>query len=62
MRRVPTGDDFDEWSYPLHMMGYASTLPAEEDAHDPVVDLHNVVEEITGRAVAKPEPRRIGFI
>jgi len=51
----------DEYSYTLHMSGQATTLPVDEE-DDVVARLHAVVEEVTGKPVAKPEPRRIGFV
>lgn len=50
----------DEYHYPLHMTGYASTLPVD-DPHDPVKALHEVVAEVTRKPVPKPAVRRIGF-
>ena len=54
--------DFDEaYSYTLHMSGQASTLPVDEA--DAVIDaLHAIVKEVTGKAVEKSAPRRIGFV
>jgi len=52
----------DEYSYPLHQSGYASTLPVDKDENNVIDRLHDVVREITGMPVEKPTPRRIGFI
>ena len=54
-------NDSDEYSYPLHMTGQASTLP-KEDQEDIVERLHNVVEEVTGKPVKRPAARSIGFM
>jgi hypothetical protein len=51
----------DEYSYPLHTTGTASTLPAEYE-DDTIKRLHAVVKEITGKDVAVPEKRRMGFL
>ena len=52
--RIPTTADDIGYSYPLHMLGSISTLPAEEQ-NDAVAKLHQVVREVTG----KP---RMGFL
>lgn len=51
----------DEYSYTLHMTGYSSTLPAEEE-DDIVARLHAVVKEVTGKAVEQPVKARMGFV
>lgn len=51
----------DDWSYPLHMTGAASTLPPEAP-DDAVARLHAVVKEITGKAVEVPPKPRMGFL
>lgn len=51
----------DEYSYPLHLTGFASTLPAEEE-DDTISRLHDVVREITGRPVETPAKPRMGFL
>lgn len=51
----------DEYSYPLHMIGSISTLPAEEE-NQAVLDLRDVVEEVTGKPVEVPAKPRIGFL
>lgn len=56
----PTTTD-DEWSYVVHMMGTATTLPAEEE-DDAIARLHKVVEEVTGKPVEKPAKPRMGFV
>lgn len=43
------------------MMGYASCLPVEQ-GDDAVRQLHEVVQEITGRAVEQAEKPRMGFL
>ena len=58
---VVTGDEFDDYSYPLHMMGAASTLPVEQ-VDDVVRRLHEVVEEVTGKPVEPPKRNGMGFI
>lgn len=51
----------DEYSYPLHTTGTASTLgPEPED--EVIAQLHAVVKEVTGREVDKPVKPRIGFL
>lgn len=55
----------DEYSYPLHMTGTATTLYRDdpEEAGDKAVrDLHAVVEEVTGKPVDKPARARVGFM
>lgn len=60
MQRRPITLD-DEYSYPLHVTGTASTLPAE--AQDEVIaQLHAIVKEVTGQAVEVPEKPRMGFL
>lgn len=57
------GDDVqDEYSYPLHMSGQVSTLPADDDAEDIIRRLHQAVEDVTGKPVEQPAKRRIGFL
>lgn len=51
----------DEYSYPVHTTGTASTLPAEQE-DDVVARLHAVVKEITGKDVEVPPKARIGFL
>ena len=56
----------DEYSYPLHMAGTASTLPPEpeREGDEAVRRLHQCIEEITGkpaRPPALPKPR-MGFL
>jgi len=51
----------DEYNYPLHMTGTATTLPAEPQ-DDVVQRLHAVVMEVTGKAVPQQEKPRIGFL
>lgn len=60
MQRRPITLD-DEYSYPLHMSGSASTLPA--DSPDEVIArLHEVVREVTGQEVEQPAKPRMGFL
>lgn len=51
----------DEFSYPLHMSGAASPLPAEQQ-DDTIARLHAVIKEITGKDVEKPIKPRMGFL
>lgn len=51
----------DEYSYPLHASGSASTLPPANE-NDVVARLHAVVKEITGKEVPQQEKPRIGFL
>lgn len=52
----------DDWYYATPwMMGYASCLPVEQ-GDDAVRQLHEVVQEITGRAVEQAEKPRMGFL
>lgn len=52
----------DEYDYPIHMMGYASTLPADRDDDDVIARLREVVKEVTGKAVEDVPKPRIGFL
>lgn len=51
------------WDYeaPERVTGYVSTLPVD-GGRDYGAELRAVVEEVTGRSVEAPEPRRIGFV
>lgn len=50
-----------EYSYPLHVTGMASTLPAKPE--DEVIrQLHQAVKDVTGKDVEKPVKQRIGFL
>lgn len=52
----------DEFSYPLHASGAASTLPTEHE-RDIGAELRAVYKEVTGKdAPAPPEKARIGFL
>lgn len=51
----------DEYAYPLHMTGCATTLP-EEPQDDVIAQLHAVVKEVTGRDVEQPPKPRMGFL
>lgn len=51
----------DEYAYPLHMTGQATTLPVEPE--DEVIKrLHEIVKEVTGIDIQRPEKPRIGFL
>lgn len=56
----------DECSYCLHLTGYASTLPVDDDESEAdarVRRMHEVIAEVTGRSVqAVPVGRPIGFL
>lgn len=57
--KIITSDD--EYSYPLHMQGAASTL--SDEGEDEVIKwLHRAVKDVTGVEVKKPEKPRIGFL
>lgn len=51
----------DEYSYPLHSNGSASTLP-RADERDFGAELRAVVKEVTGEDVPEPTKPRIGFL
>lgn len=51
----------DQYTYPMHMTGQATTLPVEQE-DDVINRLHEVVKEITGIEVVKAEKPRIGFL
>lgn len=56
------GREIEEDSYPLHMTGCATTLPAEEE-RDVVAELYEIVAEVTGKPTQeKGQKRRIGFL
>lgn len=57
------GDDWsDNWNYaPTVPWGQGSGSGSIEEERTIVDDLHDVVREVTGRPVEKPEPRKIGF-
>jgi len=64
MSVLQVGDHPDDVGYaPYGQLGAAHSVspepPADED--ESVRALRKVVEEITGKAIAEPEPRRIGF-
>lgn len=54
---------WDEWWYesPAFFSGFVSTLPTDSE-RDPVQELRKVVEEVTGKPLESPPPKRIGFI
>lgn len=56
-----TNDEDAEYSYPLHLQGACSTLPAAE-VNDTIAKLHAVIKEITGKDVEVPVKARIGFL
>ncbi len=51
----------DEYSFPLYMLGSASTLPvpAEDDV---IARLHQAVKDVTGKDVETPPKPRMGFL
>ena len=51
----------DEYSYTLHMMGTASTLPVESE-RDFGAELRAVLKEVTGQDVPEPSRPRMGFL
>lgn len=52
----------DEWSYPLHYSGSASTLPTEHE-RDIGAELRAVYKEVTGKEAPQPPQKpRIGFL
>lgn len=53
--------DEESYSYPLHLSGSVSTLPAEEDPDEIIKRLHAVVREVTGKDVEQTEKPRMGF-
>ena len=57
---VPILSD-DEWSYALHMQGYASTLGVDEP-NEAVRLLRQCVKDVTGLDVVDPPKPRIGFL
>lgn len=61
MEKVVATVDEEFTPYPLHLTGYASTLPADE-ANDVVARLHAVVREVTGKEVETPPKARMGFL
>ncbi len=60
MQRRPITLD-DEYSYPLHVTGTASTLPPEAES-EAIALLHAAVKEVTGRDVEPPQKPRMGFL
>lgn len=56
-----TYSDSELDSQPMSGSGYAGTLPV--DAEDDVIQrLHKAVKDVTGKAVDKPAPQRMGFL
>lgn len=51
----------DEYSYPLHMQGSVSTLPASRE-DDVIEQLHQSVKDVTGKEVEVPAKPRMGFL
>lgn len=51
----------DEYSYPLHTTGQASTLPWDAP-RDYGAELRAVLREVTGEEVPEPAKARIGFL
>jgi len=65
MSILQVGDHPDDVGYaPYGQLGAAHSVSAEPQTDDDeaVRALRKVVEEITGKEIAEPEPRRIGFI
>lgn len=63
MKKIePARADTDDYHYPLHMLGTATTLPDAEQVDEIVRRLHEVVREVTGREVVRPAKPRMGFI
>lgn len=58
--KTPSADQ-DDYSYPLHLQGSASTLPAPVE-DDVIARLHAVVKEVTGKDVARTEKPKMGFL
>lgn len=54
----------DDYSYPLFMVGHASTLPPEQEAEAErrVRELRELIYEITGIPAEQPAKPRIGFL
>ena len=51
----------DEYSYPVHTSGHASTLPAEP-GDETIARLHQAVFDVTGQRPEQPAKPRIGFL
>lgn len=51
----------DEYSYPLHTNGQASTLP-HDAPRDIGAELRAIVRQVTGEDVPEPAKQRIGFL
>lgn len=51
----------DGYSYPLHMLGSVSTLPATAE-DDVIARLHQAVKDVTGKDVEAPPKPRMGFL
>lgn len=51
----------DDYCYPLHMQGHASTLPPEPE-NEAIAALHAAVKEVTGKDVEQPPRPRMGFL
>lgn len=51
----------DEYSYPLHMSGMASTLPEEQESigEEKVRLLYQCIEEITGKTMKPSVPPKV---
>lgn len=60
MKKPITMDD--EYSYPLHASGAASTLPVELE-RDVGAELRAIYKEVTGKDAPEPQAKpRIGFL
>lgn len=54
-------DDWDEYSYPLHMAGTAHSVSGDEPEDDPAEQVRKIAEEVTGKTFDRPK-RRMGFL
>ena len=55
-------NETDEYSYPLHISGSATTLSIGDEGNEAVRLLRECVKEVTGKDVEDPPKRRIGFL
>lgn len=61
MRITIPRDCWDEYSYPLEMMGTAHAVSSDEDDDDPAEQVRRIAEEVTGKTF-DTHKRRIGFL
>ena len=61
MRITIPRDCWDEYSYPLEMMGTAHSVSADEPPDDPAEQVRKIAEEVTGKSFERPT-RRMGFL